>query len=92
LFKAYNTVLALHLIIISCSNVLSFSLHLSGLNTLPAILNSLSTGADVAGIARCFLAKFDRRGNLLLLICQYMRGFSDISVHGSERKYNVIEK
>jgi hypothetical protein len=47
---------------------------------------------DVAGIARWFLAKFDRRGNLLLLICQYMRGFSDISVHGSERKYNVIEK
>jgi hypothetical protein len=85
LLKAYNTTLALHLTIIShCSNVLSFSLHLSGLNTLPAILNSLSTGADVAGIARCFLAKFDRRDNLLLLICQYMRGFSDIYVHGSE--------
>ena len=38
----------LHLTIISFSKVLSDSLHRSGLNVFPAMLNSLSTGAEVA--------------------------------------------
>ena len=48
---------ALHLIIISFSNVGSLNLHLSGRNVFPATLNKRSTRVDVAGRARYYLPK-----------------------------------
>ena len=41
---------------ISLKNVVSASQHLSGLNTFPAMLNSLSTGDEDAGIPSTYLA------------------------------------
>lgn len=46
----------LHLIIMSFFNVSSLKLHLSGRKIFPAILKSLSTGADEAGTARNLFA------------------------------------
>ena len=42
----------LHLININILNVSSLSWHLSDLKTLPAVLDSRSTGADDAGILK----------------------------------------
>ena len=47
----------LHLIIINFSKVVSLIEHLSGRKMFPAMLNSLSTGAELAGMARYFKAK-----------------------------------
>lgn len=58
----YLSIFPLHLTIISFSNVPSASLHLSGLNVFPAVLNKRSTGADVAGIAKYCTANLARRG------------------------------
>ena len=41
---------------------MSLSLHLSGLNTLPAMLNNLSTGDSEEGTPRTSLASFDNKG------------------------------
>ena len=54
--KFYCKYLLLHLMNISLKNVVSASRHLSGLNTFPAMLNSLSTGAEDAGIPSTHLA------------------------------------
>ena len=48
---------------INISNVLSFNKQRSGQNTLPATLNSLSTGAGEVGIKRCVLASWARLGS-----------------------------
>ena len=50
----YCKYLLLHLMNISFKNVVSGSRHLSGLNNFPAMLNSLSTGAEDAGIDYTF--------------------------------------
>ena len=44
--KFYCKYLLLHFMNISLKNVVSASRHLLGLNTFPAMLNSLSTGSD----------------------------------------------
>ena len=77
--------LLLHLMFIKCLNVVSPNLHLSGLKIFPATLNILSTGADVAGVARYWQANLLTQGNLLTFSCQYNKGFSDISTHGSSK-------
>ena len=53
------------------------------MNTLPATLNSLSTGADEAGIDRYFLDSLLREGNLLALAFQKVRGSMSSSATGS---------
>jgi hypothetical protein len=40
---------------------------LSGLNTLPAILNNRSTGAEEAGTDKYFVANFASIGNLIFI-------------------------
>ena len=76
----------LHRINISCSNLVSLSLHLSRVNTFPAILNSCSTGDDEDGtpstsfanfaITRCFFSFYFRNCSGLVVIetlpaCKY---------------------
>ena len=65
------------LINMSSSNVLSDREHLSGLNILPAILNTRSTGEDEAGTA-----SFARPGKLCWFSFQYSRGLTQSSSHG----------
>jgi hypothetical protein len=65
--------------------------HLSGLKSFPAILNILSTGADVAGVARYFLAALVNNGNLAEFILQKSNGFSVISIQDSERYVSTSE-
>ena len=45
---------------INSSNLLSVKLHLTGLNTLPAILNRRSTGADDDGTPSTSFASIDK--------------------------------
>jgi len=52
----------LHLTITSSSNLLPVRLQRSGLKTFPATLNSLSTGAEEAGMARYFETNLDKIG------------------------------
>ena len=52
----------LHLINISFWKVASFSLHLSGLKIFSVMLNSLSTGAEEAGIPKIDKAKLAIEG------------------------------
>lgn len=57
--------------------------YLSGLKVFPATLKILPTGADVAGIDRYSVASLLGDGNLKEFPSQNIRGFSDISQHGS---------
>jgi hypothetical protein len=72
----------LHLISSSVSKVVSVRRHLSGLKIFPAILNNLSTGADVAGVAMYFLAALVNNGNLaeFKIMCNVMYYFSKVTV------------
>jgi hypothetical protein len=51
-----------HYQFVECTNVLSLGRHLSGLKIFQAILKSLSTGAEEAGIARNLLVMDDSIG------------------------------
>ena len=53
----------LHLMNIKLSNVTSLSIHLSGQNTLPSTLNSLSTWADVGRHADTEMRYLPKGGN-----------------------------
>ena len=75
-------ILLLNLININCSNLLSLSLHLMGVKTLPAILKSLSTGADDEGTLSSCLAIGTRVGKLAAFSDQYIAGFADMSTQG----------
>jgi hypothetical protein len=41
---------------------------------IPAVENTLSNGADVAGMAKYFSANFDRSGKLLCFRCHQFNG------------------
>lgn len=56
----------LHLMNINCVNRSSVNLQRSGVKTLPAILNNLSTAAEDAGTPKTFLAIVARAGYLSL--------------------------
>ena len=47
---------------IGCANLSSVGRHLSGVNTFPAMLNSLSTGAEEDGTPRTFLPTLIKGG------------------------------
>jgi hypothetical protein len=56
---------------------------LSGLNTLPAILNNRSTGAEEAGTDKYFVANFANIGNCFSFCFQYKRGLASDVSHSS---------
>ena len=66
---------------------------LSGLNTLPAILNNRSTGAEEAGTDKYFVANFASIGNLIFIFFPIQKRidircvtlFSNVSVNTPSR-------
>ena len=74
------------------SKTLSLILHLSGLKTFLATLNSLSTGADEAARHKYFLANLSRRGKTFSYCLQVSSGFESGSCIDSSRYFCTSDR
>ena len=73
-YYAFIHFFELHPINIRCWNVESLNWHLSGWNTLPAILKSPSTATDDTDIVRYSNASLFKLGKTFIFTSQYWRG------------------
>ena len=87
-FYALNELL--HLMNINCWKRSSFSEHHKGVKTLPAILNSLSTGTEEAGILRMSFAIWARAKYSFSLSFQNLDGSKSIGRQEAARYLSII--